>query len=139
MSCHTINKDGALFADGRFHRLGVGFKAIESRLSAIALRYVNSDEPATNLTPREISELGRFSVTRKPADIGKFKTPSLRNVALTAPYMHDGSVATLEEAIELEIYYRGTEAKRPLILTPQVKANLVAFLKALTSREYESD
>ncbi len=47
-----------------------------------------------------------FVVTLSPADIGKFRTPSLRNVALTAPYMHDGSVATLEEAIELEANYR---------------------------------
>ncbi|MBY4678777.1 cytochrome-c peroxidase [Marinobacterium arenosum] len=131
--CHSIGEDSALFTDNRFHRLGVGFKKIESRLAEIARIYVSSADPAEQLSPLEISEMGRFVVTGKPADIGKFKTPSLRNVTLTAPYMHDGSVATLEEAVELEIYYRSQERARPLILTPVEKANLVAFLKALTS------
>ena len=72
-------------------------------------------------------------VTLKPGDIGRFRTPSLRNVALTAPYMHEGSVPTLAEAVEREIYYRGLESGRPLVLTPQEKADLVAFLEALTS------
>ena len=85
------------------------------------------------LTPEDIAELGRFLVTKAASDIGKFRTPSLRNVALTAPYMHDGSVSTLEEAVELEIYYRGVAAGRPLILTPEEKKDLVAFLHALTS------
>ena len=72
-------------------------------------------------------------MTLEPADIGKFRTPSLRNTALTAPYMHDGSVASLEQAVELEIYYRSAEAGIPLILTPIEKTDLVEFLTALTS------
>jgi cytochrome c peroxidase len=52
----------------------------------------------------DIAALGRFLATKNPKDIGKFKPPSPRNVAVTAPYMHDGSVATLEEAIDCEIY-----------------------------------
>lgn len=81
----------------------------------------------------EIAALGRFVVSNDPNDIGRFKTPSLRNVALTAPYMHDGSLRTLEEAVDQEAYYRGLEAGRPLILTPAEKVDLVAFLHALTS------
>ena len=72
-------------------------------------------------------------MTKDPVDIGRFKTPSLRNVALTAPYMHDGSIPTLEEAVEREVYYRGLCTSRPLILTPAEKADLIEFLKALTS------
>ncbi|WP_426176385.1 hypothetical protein [Massilia sp. TWR1-2-2] len=72
-------------------------------------------------------------MTFNPADIAKFRTPSLRNVAMTAPYMHDGSVATLEQAVELELSYRSAQADRPLILTPLEKADLVEFLKSLTS------
>jgi cytochrome c peroxidase len=68
-----------------------------------------------------------------PADIGQFKTPSLRNVALTAPYMHDGSVATLEEAVELELYGRGNSLAYPISLTAKEKDDLIAFLLALTS------
>jgi cytochrome c peroxidase len=77
--------------------------------------------------------LGRYVVTQSPRDIGKFKTPSLRNVALTAPYMHDGSIATLEDAVDSELYYRSAENNDPLILTPAEKASLTAFLRALTS------
>ena len=80
-----------------------------------------------------VSELGRFVVTLQPKDIGAFRTPSLRNVALTAPYMHDGSVPTLADAVDLELYYRSGEQGRPLILTPQEKSDLVALLESLTS------
>jgi cytochrome c peroxidase len=72
-------------------------------------------------------ELGRFTVTLDPQDLAAFKTPGLRNVACTAPYMHDGSVATLAEAVDLEVYNRGTS------LTPVERADVVAFLSALTS------
>ena len=82
-------------------------------------------------------DLGRMAVTGEEADRGAFKTPSLRNVALTAPYMHDGSIATLEEVIEH--YDRGGTANpaldkeiAPLGLTAAEKRELVAFLEALT-------
>lgn len=81
----------------------------------------------------ELAELGRFAVTLDPHDVAAFKTPGLRNVALTAPYMHDGSVETLREAIDLEVYSRGTHGDRPLFLTPVERDDLVEFLEALTS------
>lgn len=139
-NCHTIGKRDALFADNQFHSLSIGLKRIEHRLPEITMRLVQARQQGANLdqtvlSNEDIAELGRFAVTLAPTDIGKFRTPSLRNVALTAPYMHDGSVATLEEAVEMEIYYRSAEAGRPLILTPIEKTDLVEFLKALTSPE----
>lgn len=135
-TCHIIGRHDAIFTDNRFHSLGIGMEKVAPRLAEIA-RHVSRSTPEDidrQITrDPELAALGRFVVTRKATDVGKFRTPSLRNVALTAPYMHDGSVATLEEAVELEVYYRGVEAGRPLILTVGEKANLVAFLRALTS------
>jgi cytochrome c peroxidase len=96
------------------------------------------------LSDPELSELGRFVVTLRPSDIGRFKTPTLRNIAVTAPYMHDGSQKTLEEVIDF--YNQGGEKNpvldsgiRPLNLTDQEKADLVEFLKALTSPQFAQD
>jgi cytochrome c peroxidase len=134
--CHAIGEREATFSDGAFHAVGTGLERIAPNLGALATRVART--PRAELEPliaqdAEIAALGRFLVTRDPADIGKFRTPSLRNVALTAPYMHDGSVATLEEAVERELYYRGRLQGRPLVLTPAEKADLVAFLRSLTS------
>lgn len=135
-TCHAIGENGAVFTDNEFHSLGIGMEKIAPRLAELA-RHVSRSTPAEMdqqiARDPELAALGRFVVTRKAADVGKFRTPSLRNVALTAPYMHDGSVATLEAAVELEVYYRGVQAGRPLILTVNEKADLVAFLRALTS------
>ena len=97
----------------------------------MALSNAQLDEAIT--ADADIAALGRFLVTRDPKDIGKYRTPSLRNVALTAPYMHDGSVATLREAIDSEVYYRSSERGRPLILTPMQREDLLSFLNSLTS------
>ena len=84
-------------------------------------------------THDDVAGLGRYLVTLDPEDIGHFKTPSLRNVALTAPYMHDGSVATLEAAVRLELYGRETLLKYPIALTVDEQRDLIEFLKSLTS------
>jgi cytochrome c peroxidase len=84
---------------------------------------------------------GLFEQTGRAQDIGKFRVPSLRNVAVTAPYMHDGSLATLEDVIEH--YSAGgkfdhpnkSEILRPIGLTAQDKQDLVEFLKSLTDQE----
>lgn len=90
---------------------------------------------------------GRFKVTADSADIGKFKVPGLRNIAVTAPYMHNGFLNTLEEVVD---YYndpseflknalnRDSLLSEPLGLTIQEKKALVAFLKALTDEQYVS-
>jgi cytochrome c peroxidase len=137
-TCHVIAQKAALFTDNQFHSVNVGLPRIAPRLAEITTRVVAVRNAGTRidaviLSDRDISELGRFVVTLDPADIGKFRTPSLRNVALTAPYMHDGSVATLKEAVERELYEHTNQSGRPLILTPQEKEDLVAFLNALTS------
>lgn len=151
--CHTIGKRHALFADHQFHSAGVGMSRVQARLAEITtlamkvkgesvteLRVTDSATASrldqTVATDADVSELGRFNVTSQPTDIGRFKTPTLRNIALTAPYMHDGSLKTLDEVVDVELYVRGNEANRPLILTPTEKRNLVEFLKALTSAAY---
>lgn len=112
-SCHA----GPLFTDGGFHNIGVSWDA-------------------------EKPDLGRYTETELEGDKGSFKTPGLRDIALTAPYMHDGSLATLEDVIEH--YNKGgvknpylDEAIFPLNLTDQEKADLVTFLQeGLTSNVY---
>ena len=71
-------------------------------------------------------------MTLDPKEIGLFKTPSLRNVAVTGPYMHNGSVASLAEAVDLELYGRSTQ-KYPLELTEDERSDLLEFLRALSS------
>jgi cytochrome c peroxidase len=87
---------------------------------------------------------GLIEVTHRPGDMGRFRVPTLRNVALTAPYMHDGSLANLEQVIDH--YARGGRNNprrdpriRPLFLTPEERADLVAFLQSLTDREFVDD
>ena len=137
-NCHEISLNNALFTDNRFYNIGVGFKRLAPVLEASDEQGKNPDDLA--LTDVQHSELGRFNVTKTLADLGKFKTPTLRNIALTAPYMHDGSMKTLEEVIEH--YDKGGDKNRfidakifPLHLTQQEKADLVAFMKALTSQQ----
>ena len=108
-ACHV----GANLADEKYHNIGVG---------------MDQDTP----------DIGRHAVTKDTVDTGAFKTPTVRNVALTAPYMHDGSMATLEEVVEW--YDKGGHSSkhlsskiRPLKLTDQEQADLVEFMKACTS------
>lgn len=140
--CHVVDAAEPdarpLFTDHQFHSLVVGFGKVERKLPQLTQRLValHRDGQAFSqevLMDADIAELGRFAFTLDPRDLGAFKTPGLRNVALTAPYMHDGSVATLAEAVDLEIYYRGAREDRPLILTPAEREDLIAFLHALTS------
>jgi cytochrome c peroxidase len=133
--CHTIHDDSALFTDNDFHRVTssnittANLAADTRKIMAIPAASLDAAISADPV----LSALGRFLVTRNPRDIGKYRTPSLRNVALTAPYMHDGSVKTLAEAVDLELYYRSNELGRPIILTPLERDDLVGFLRTLTS------
>ncbi len=117
--CHTIGDSYALFTDNKFHNLGVGVKL--------------------GMDGEEIfTDVGRFKVTSVEADKGAFRTPSLRNIALTAPYMHDGSDKTLKEVIDFYIGagnsnpYRDKEIHSLDFLTGQERADLQEFLKSLT-------
>jgi cytochrome c peroxidase len=143
VACHTIGGAGALFTDQAFHNTGVGFA--KARAAMRSLRVPLAPGVETQLDPAsmpgvfspEPPDLGRFEVTREERDRYAYKTPSLRNVALTAPYMHDGSLATLEQVIDF--YDRGgidNPGRDPLLLplglTVEEKQALVAFLRALT-------
>jgi cytochrome c peroxidase len=94
---------------------------------------------------KQLNDSGRFAVTKRKEDIGKFKTSSLRNVSVTAPYMHNGIFKTLEEVIE---FYNDTKQlvpdainadtilAKPLGLTKQEKDDLKAFLLSLTDKKF---
>jgi cytochrome c peroxidase len=94
---------------------------------------------------KELNDPGRHAVSRRPEDLGAFKVPGLRNVALTAPYMHNGQFRTLDEVIEFyndpskvvpDAINRDTAFAKPLNLTEGEKADLKAFLLALTDDRF---
>ena len=116
VSCHTITGKYALLTDGLFHNIGVG---------------VNDEG--------ELTDLGRFSETKHDADKGAFKTPTLRGVAESAPYMHNGSLKTLKDVVD---FYAG-RGNSNLYLDKRISAiqlsgrdrlDLVEFLKSLSSK-----
>ena len=109
VTCHV----GPNFTDERFHNTGIAWR------------------------DGQLADQGRFAVSGREEDRGAFRTPTLREIARTAPYMHDGSIASLEEIIEH--YDRGGVPNpqldpeiRPLHLTPREKSDLLAFLRALS-------
>ena len=138
-NCHEISFNNALFMDNRFYNIGVGFKSVKPMLDSIISKLKKGQKvEALSLTSSQISELGRFNVTKRISDMGKFKTPTVRNISLTAPYMHDGSMQTLEEVVDY--YDKGGDKNRfldaaiyPLNFTKQEKADLVNFMKSLNS------
>ncbi|MBN8885851.1 MAG: c-type cytochrome [Rudaea sp.] len=138
--CHSL--DGkASFTDEAFHHSGINDPSQQAGLPQLAKTVMDVALTGNALAARLLSDpqwsaLGRFAVSHRPADIGAFRTPSLRNVAVTAPYMHDGSIATLEEAVDHEIYYRGLNTGRPINLTVQERRALIAFLRSLTDMQY---
>jgi cytochrome c peroxidase len=140
-NCHEISWDNALFMDNQFYNIGVESQALAPIIETFvtALKQGTSPEPIA-LTDAQKSALGRFQVTGVIKDVGKFKTPTLRNIALTAPYMHDGSVKTLADVVEY--YDQGGHANPfldaaifPLHLTDQEKKDLVAFMQSLTGAQ----
>ena len=112
--CHTINKNYALFTDGKFHNTGAGVNGAG-----------------------DFTDLGRYNPTKIETIEGEFKTPTLRNVALSGPYMHDGSLKTLKDVVD---FYAGggnsnpylDKEIKPLNLSAQDRADLVKFLESLT-------
>ena len=149
VSCHVIEQDQALFTDSRFHNIGIGINDIQNEVTPLVkafldAKYTGGEVDIIVLTDKKSSELGRFAVTDELTQIGAFKTPTLRNIELTAPYMHDGSLKTLKEVVNH--YNNGGVASvddqvnpflsggiRPLDLTDEQIDDLVAFMQALTS------
>lgn len=153
VSCHTIEQTQALFTDNRFHNIGVGFTRIRGKETQTAEQFLRdkrkgADVDITVLTKQNMSELGRFAVTENITEVGAFKTPTLRNIDRTWPYMHDGSLATLADV--MDFYNNGGRVKdtdpvssflsggiRPLGLSNDEKNDLVEFMKALTSPDLD--
>ena len=107
-----MDEFSASFTDDKFHNIGIGMD-------------------------KKPLEIGREKITRKIKDRGKFKTPTLRHINQTAPYMHDGRFATLEEVVDF--YEEGGHPNphldpdmKPLKLTKTEKEDLIAFMGALT-------
>ncbi len=144
-SCHLIGQDYALFTDNQLHNTGhgyaasMGIKAAKTRVQLAPGVFVDVDNEIINSVrqqPKQ-NDVGRYEVTQNPYDRWKYRTPSLRNIALTAPYMHDGAFSSLREV--LDFYNRGgvenellSPLIRPLNLTDQEIEQLIAFMQTLT-------
>ena len=144
-TCHTYDPALPLFGDNRFHNTGAA--AAKQDLNQLAKRAADSAAAGNKAEIDRLaletddSELGRFLVTQKREDIGAFKTPFLRDVLLTGPYMHDGSLETLWDVIDF--FNKGGERNpfldaemKPLGLTANEVDDLVNFLGALTSDRF---
>ncbi len=148
MSCHGFSATQPFFSDNRFHNIGIAAHkadfvdlAIKARKMVETGNLKQIDELAIQT---DLSELGRFLVTKNNADIGAFKTSALRNIALTAPYMHDGSLPTLWDVMD---HYNDGGVQNPFLdggmqrlgLTENEIDDLVAFLGSLTSSELKAE
>jgi cytochrome c peroxidase len=149
IACHTINDKTALFTDQSFHNTGIGW----ARNNKVMKKEYKSDTFPVQLAPGVVvqvkhelietssekpeNDVGRFEITEDPEDSWKYKTPSLRNLTVSSPYMHDGSLTTLEEVVAF--YNRGGDDNPekdalmiPLGMSVDEQSALVAFLKSLT-------
>lgn len=138
IECHSFSASAPLFTDFNFYNTGtaVKFSNVVQRAAEIKARK-GSDTSSLAHDP-DFSELGRFLVTHDEKDMGAFKTPTLRNIELTGPYMHDGSIKTLLDVVR---FYNDGGRKNPhlhqkmhpLNLNEKEINDLVEFLRALTS------
>lgn len=144
-ACHSIGAQAALFTDQKLHNTGLGYRAAMATGSQLrnaqvapgtALQYDLAAVAHSSETPP--TDLGRYEVTQNPDDRWKFRTPSLRNVALTRPYMHNGALSTLDDVVTF--YDAGGVPHelldpliKPLHLQPGQRADLASFLRSLTS------
>jgi cytochrome c peroxidase len=150
--CHFVGEDNALFTDHGFHDTGIGWLTVMVRgRSREPVRvelapgvYTDLDRAAVeSVGEPPAHDLGRYEITWDPGDRWKFKTPTLRNVARTAPYMHDGSLTSLREVVEHYdrggVPHEGQDPRlRPLGLTEREKDDLVAFLESLTGSHLDA-
>ena len=142
-SCHVVGGDHALFTDNELHNTGIGWrhsmgKGREQQFLDLGggIRIEVDRDALAGTAEKSYNDLGLYEATQDPADRWKFRTPGLRNVTVTAPYMHDGSLSTLEEVVGF--YDQGgfahpeqDERLVPLGLSEGDKADLIAFLEAL--------
>jgi cytochrome c peroxidase len=154
IECHSFSETSPFFTDFKFHNTGVVAKDMKfEQLSLLAKQIANGDRLSTKTSIQQppestpslahtqgFTELGRYLVIKQPKDIGAFKTPTLRDIELTTPYMHNGSEKTLIDVVRF--YNRGGNANananldermRLLHLSDEEINDLVEFMRALTS------
>ena len=148
--CHTIDKEYAIFTDNKLHNTGIGYadamhkpeiQTQKVQVSPGVFVEVDSKLVESVAEPKA-NDLGRYEITQNPLDRWRYKTPSLRNVSLTAPYMHNGNLASLREVVEF--YNRGGITNenldaliKPLNLSNAEIDGLTAFLTTLTGDNLE--
>ena len=144
-TCHRIDDSSALFTDGQFHNTGTGYLRASRALRPPSVQLAPGIfvVPTVDAETETFTDDGRYEVTGREADKWRYRTPSLRNVALTGPYMHDGSVATLEAVVAFYAEGGGGDpAQDPrtqsVQLTQSDQDALVAFLKTLTSSHVDA-
>ena len=145
VSCHRIDDTSALFTDGQFHNTGTGYRRASRALRPPSVQLAPGIfvVPTVDAETETFTDDGRFEVTGREADKWRYRTPSLRNVALTGPYMHDGSLATLKEVVAFYAEGGGADpAQDPrtqsLQLAQADQEALVAFLETLTSSHVDA-
>jgi cytochrome c peroxidase len=149
-ACHLVGKDSALFMDNQLHNTGLGYRESmgirpQKQLVQVAPGVVLEIDRAIidRVGEPAPADVGRYEVTQNPHDRWKYKTPGLRNVELTAPYMHNGSLSTLRDVVEF--YNAGgvpneglSPLIRPLNLDRQEQDDLVQFLESLTGSNVDT-
>ncbi len=148
--CHALSdnkRDVTTFTDNDFHNIGVGI--LRHRVGPLARQaeheLAQGHPPDVDIAAieSEMSVLGRFLITKRQSDIAAFKTPDLRNVLLTGPYFHDGSMQTLWDVVDHYNHGDGLtdpwldEDIQPLAMTEPEIDDLVAFMAALTTSSYK--
>jgi cytochrome c peroxidase len=152
VSCHMLNAANPLGTDDRFHNIGVSARKQNfEELADKALKALHRKEGREGIEAVDrlaietnLSELGRFLVTKNRSDIGSFKTFQLRNVGITGPYMHDGSMQTLFDV--MDHYNKGGETNpfldggiEPLALSEGEIEDVVEFLHTLTDKRFAAE
>ena len=144
-SCHQLGANSSLFSDGGFYNTGIGYlrqqRGVE--LDKVQLAPGVYVVPLVSAETETFIDDGRAEVTGQSEDRWQYRTPSLRNVAITFPYMHDGSLPTLESVVA---YYAGNGSEDPLqdvrisdmTITVDEQQALVAFLRTLTSNQVDA-
>jgi cytochrome c peroxidase len=141
-ACHGFSLANPLFSDQKFHNIGIAAHKTDfierARKAAGIVRTGDTQQIDELALQTDLSELGRFLVTKRLNDVGAFKTPTLRNIAGTAPYMHDGTLATLWDVMD---HYNKGGVANPYLdggmqrigLSESEIDDMVAFLETLTS------
>ncbi len=148
-SCHQLSSSSPVGTDNRFHNVGVAarhkdFESLAKKALDVLAKDSSKESVDRLALQTDLAELGRFVVTRNRGDVGAFKTSQVRNVGISAPYMHDGSLATLWDVIDH--YNKGGEPNayldggiEPLALNDREVDQLVAFMFSLTDLRFAAD